>query len=149
MDADQHHDEVVVVYETLLNAWNQRDGDAMAATFADEGEMIGFDGSQVEGRSEIASEMNRIFADHETASFVWKVRSARSVGTGLALLRAVAGMVPPGQSDVNADLNTHHTVLATKSDDVWRIVLFQNTPALFHGRPELKERLTEELRRVL
>jgi uncharacterized protein (TIGR02246 family) len=149
MDADRYDDEVVRLYETLLNAWNRQDGDAMAATFADDGEMIGFDGSQVGGRSEIASEMSRIFADHETATFVWKVRSARPLAPGLGLLRAVAGMVPPGQSDINPDVNTHHTVLASRSDDGWRIVLFQNTPAQFHGRPELKERLTEELRRLL
>jgi uncharacterized protein (TIGR02246 family) len=149
MDADRHDDEVVGLYESLLSAWNRRDGDGMAVTFADDGEMIGFDGSQVTGRSEIASEMNRIFAEHETASFVWKVRNARALGPGLALLRAVAGMVPPGQSDINPDVNTHHTVLASRSDDAWRIVLFQNTPAQFHGRPELKERLTEELRRVI
>lgn len=149
MDSDRYDDEVVGLYESLLTAWNQREGDAMAATFAADGEMIGFDGSQLAGRSEIASEMNRIFADHETASFVWKVRNARAFGPDVALLRAVAGMVPPGQSDVNADLNTHHTILASRSDDAWRIVLFQNTPAQFHGRPELTERLTEELRRVL
>jgi uncharacterized protein (TIGR02246 family) len=148
MDADHYDDEVVGLYESLLRAWNQRDGDGMAAIFADDGEMIGFDGSQVTGRSQIASEMNRIFADHETASFVWKVRGVRALGPGLALLRAVAGMVPPGQSDISPDVNTHHTVLASRSD-AWRIVLFQNTPAQFHGRPELKERLTEELRRVL
>jgi hypothetical protein len=28
-------------------------------------------------------------------------------------------------------------------------VLLQNTPAQFHGRPDLVEMLTEELRRVL
>jgi uncharacterized protein (TIGR02246 family) len=149
MGADRYDDELVGLYESLLNAWNRRDGDAMAATFADDGEMIGFDGSQVTGRSEIASEMNRIFADHETATYVWKVRSARALGPGAGLLRAVAGMIPPGGSDINPDVNTHHTVLANTSDDGSRIVLFQNTPAQFHGRPELKERLTEELRGVL
>jgi hypothetical protein len=38
MDADRYDDEVVRLYEALLNAWNRRDGDAMAATFADDGE---------------------------------------------------------------------------------------------------------------
>jgi len=28
-------------------------------------------------------------------------------------------------------------------------VLFQNTPAQFHGRPELVQQLTEELRQLL
>ena len=32
------------------------------------------------------------------------------------------------------------------SDGQWRIALFQNTPAQFHGRPEAAEALTDELR---
>jgi hypothetical protein len=31
----------------------------------------------------------------------------------------------------------------------WRIALFQNTPAQFHGRPELVQQLTEQLRQLL
>ena len=33
--------------------------------------------------------------------------------------------------------------------DGWRIALYQNTPAQFHGRPELSRALTEELRQLL
>ena len=58
-------------------------------------------------------------------------------------------MVPPGQSDLNPAVNTVQTVVAAKRDGRWRIVLFQNTPAQFHGRPELAQQLTEELRQVL
>jgi len=32
-----------------------------------------------------------------------------------------------------------------RQNDVWKIALFQNTPAQFHGRPEMVERLTKEL----
>ncbi len=31
----------------------------------------------------------------------------------------------------------------------WRIALFQNTPAAFHGRPEFSEQLTAELHEAL
>jgi hypothetical protein len=31
-------------------------------------------------------------------------------------------------------------------DGVYRIEMFQNTPAAFHGRPEASERLSAELR---
>ncbi len=41
------------------------------------------------------------------------------------------------------------TLVAVKSDGKWRILLFQNTPAQFHGRPELVQQMTEELRRLL
>jgi uncharacterized protein (TIGR02246 family) len=67
----------------------------------------------------------------------------------VAILRAVAGMVPPGQSDLNPAVNAVQTLVAAKHDGRWRIALFQNTPAQFHGRPELAQQLTEELRQLL
>lgn len=70
--------EITVLYRQYIEAWNAHDGDRMAATFADDGEMIGLDGNQVPGRSNIAAERNQIFADHETASFVAKVKGVRS-----------------------------------------------------------------------
>jgi hypothetical protein len=39
--------------------------------------------------------------------------------------------------------------VAAKRAGHWRIALFQNTPAQFHGRPELAKALTEELRQLL
>jgi uncharacterized protein (TIGR02246 family) len=142
-------DEVERLYRRLLEGWNSHDGDAMAGCFAEDGEMIGFDGSHVQGRTEIAEHLNSVFADHETAAFIAKVRSVRSLTSDVALLRAAAGMVPPGGSDINPAANTHHAVVAEKLDGEWRIALFQNTPAQFHGRPEQTERWTEELRALI
>jgi hypothetical protein len=58
-------------------------------------------------------------------------------------------MIPPGQSDLNPAANVLQTLVATRDGDTWRIALFQNTPAQFHGRPELVERMTDELRELL
>ena len=141
-------DEAAVtrLYEELIAGWNDRDGAAFAAGFAPDGAVIGFDGSELEGRDAIAAEMQRIFADHETAPYVTKVKSVRLLSSEAAVLRAVAGMIPPGQSDLEPARNAHQTLVAAKQGGEWRIVLFQNTPAQFHGRPDLAERLTQELR---
>ena len=64
------------------------------------------------------------------------------------ILRAVAGLVPPGQTAIRPETNSHQTVVAEAHDGQWRIVLFQNTPAQFHGRPELVEEMTRELQAV-
>jgi uncharacterized protein (TIGR02246 family) len=121
----------------------------MASPFAEDGELIGFDGSNFTGWTEIASHLQQIFADHPTATFVAKVRSVRFFGPEVAILRAVAGMVPAGQTDIEPKLNTHHTLVTVKREGKWRIALFQNTPAQFHGRPELVQKMTEELRQLL
>jgi uncharacterized protein (TIGR02246 family) len=72
----------------------------------------------------------------------------RLLSAEVALLRAVVGMIPPGRSELEPARNAHQTVVAAKRDGQWRIVLFQNTPAQFHGRPDLVERLTQELRQA-
>lgn len=133
-------------YEELIAGWNEQDAERYAAAFAEDGAVIGFDGSEMTGRAAIGDEMRRIFADHETASYVAKVRSVRRLGDGVAVLRAVAGMIPPGGSELMEDRHVHQTAVAVADGDDWRIVLFQNTPAQFHGRPELVEQLTNELR---
>ncbi|HEV7215689.1 MAG TPA: SgcJ/EcaC family oxidoreductase [Chloroflexota bacterium] len=136
-------------YRQLLAGWNQRNGAAFAATFAEDGESIGFDGSQNIGWSDIATALQQVFADHPTPAYVSKVRSMRLLGTDVAILRAVVGMTPPGQSTVVPALNALQTLVATRSDGIWRTILFQNTPAQVHGRPEAVRPLTEELKQAL
>jgi uncharacterized protein (TIGR02246 family) len=141
--------EVRALYQHLLDSWNKRSADAFAASFAEDGEVVGFDGSQMSGRAEIASTLRQIFADHLTGTYVSKVREVRLLSPDIALLRAVVGLVPHGRSDVEPTLNALQTLIATKHDGQWCITLFQNTPAQFHGRPELVQQLTEELRQLL
>lgn len=66
----------------------------------------------------------------------------------VATLRAIVGMRPPGQKDINPAANAIQTITAIKQNNVWRIELFQNTPAQFHGKPEKVEELTKELSAV-
>ena len=141
--------EIRALYQQMLESWNRRDAEAMAAAFAEDGESIGFDGSVMTGRAEIAATLRQIFADHPTGAYVWKVREVQPLAPGAAVLRAIVGMVPHGKSDINPALNAHQTVVAAKRDGRWRIVLLQNTPAQFHGRPDLADRLTEEPRHLL
>lgn len=77
--------EVRALYRRILAAWNAADGRAFAEPFADDGQVIGFDGSLV----------------------------------------------------------------ASRGADGWRVALYQNTPAQFHGQPAAAAALTEELRREI
>jgi uncharacterized protein (TIGR02246 family) len=141
--------EIRALYQQLLDSWNKRSADAFAAVFTLDGHVIGFDGSQMSGRAEIAGTLGQIFADHLTAPYVSKVREARLLSSDVAVLRAVVGMVPPGQSDINPAVNAIQTLVAVRRNGTWSIALFQNTPAQFHGRPVLVQQLTEELRQLL
>ena len=87
-----------------------------------------------------------IFADHPTATYVGKVREVRILGRDVIMLRAIVGMVPPGQDELNPAVNAVQTLIAERDGEGWRIALFQNTPAQYHGRPDLTERHVAELR---
>jgi uncharacterized protein (TIGR02246 family) len=137
---------VQALYQQLLANWNARQAAEFAVLFADDAEVIGFDGSQMTGRNEIEATLKGIFADHETGAYVGIIRSMRFLTPEVALLRAVSGLIPAGQSDLNPALNAQQALIAIKHDGAWRIALYQNTPAQFHGRPDLVQRLTDELR---
>ena len=142
--------EVSDLYRALLDAWNARDARAFASLFTDDGHIVGFDGSQADSAAEIQAHLSQVFGSHATAAYVARVREVRLLGDDAALLRAVVGMVPPGQSDINPAVNSIQSVVAEHvAGPTWRVVLLQTTPAAFHGRPDLAEALTRELRQLL
>ena len=137
------------LYEALIGAWNQQDAAGMAGCFAESGNTIGFDGSQMTGPKEIEATVSTIFSHHRTGRYYPIVREVRQLGSDVALLRADVGMVPAGQDDINPDLNAVQSMVARNQGGSWRIELFQNTPSALHGQTEARETLTAELRDLL
>lgn len=133
------------VYRLILHSWNIKDAAAFAEHFDAGGCVIGFDGSELHGREAIRSELATIFADHDTGRYVGLVREVQELGGDFALLRAVSGVIPAGASQVNPALNAVQSLVARQVGGDWHVVLYQNTPAAWHGRPELVEALTREL----
>ena len=141
--------EVQELYRRMLDGWNRHSAGDFAATFAPDGVSLGFDGSQMIGQAEIAATLQQIFTDHLTAPYVSIVRDVRLLSPEVAVLRAIVGMVPPGQTDINPAVNSLQSVVAVRRDGTWSIALLQTTPAQFHGRPELVQQMTEELQQLL
>ena len=142
-------DDIRNLYFTMLDAWNRRSAGEFAYLFTEDGTTIGFDGSLANSRAQIESHLSAIFTDHITATYVAQVRDVRFLTPDVAVLKAVSALVPPGKSDINPATNAIQTLVAVHQNNQWRIASFQNTPAAFHGRPELSAALTEELRALL
>jgi len=138
-------ERVLSAYSHLLGAWNRRDADAFAASFSDDGSCVGFDGSTMNGRPEIASTLRGIFENHPTASYVAKVREIRAIAPGVSIVRSVVGMVPPGKDELNPGVNAIQSLVVVEESPDMKIARLHNTPAAFHGRPELAQQLTSEL----
>ena len=56
-------DEVAIrsLYQQLMDGWNRGSGEAFAAPFAEDGDLVGFDGTYLKGRQEIISFHQQLF----------------------------------------------------------------------------------------
>lgn len=137
------------IYSELLDSWNHNRATRYASLFSESGSLVGFDGTPIEGRTSIEQYLADIFADHQVASYVWKVREVRFLSRDVALLRSAVGMVPPGANEINPSTNAIQSLVVSRERGGWQIAHFQNTPAQFHGRPEALEAMTRELEELL
>ena len=137
------------LYGRLIEAWNKRNARDFALAFASNGSIVGFDGSQVDGQLEIGAHISEVVSHHQTATYVTIVREVRSLASDVTLLRANVGMIPPGKDELNPDMNAVQTLVAARKNNKWEVALFQNTPAKYDERPELRKKLTEELRAIV
>ena len=141
--------QLISLYEALIKCWNNRDAKGMAGLYANGGGQIGFDGSQISGPGDIEKHLAPIFRDHPTGRFVFIIREVKLFGEALGLVRAIAGMVPPNGTDINSSLNAVQTMLARKQRSLWKVELFQNTPARLDGQPDDVAAMTRELQSVV
>jgi uncharacterized protein (TIGR02246 family) len=133
------------LYARYLAGWNQRSGVTVSSVFADDGELVDLDGTVRSGRLTIAADMRRMFTEHATPTFVGIVRSVRRLTESVAVLHAVAGMVPPGAEELDPAFHTVHALVAVEEAGRWKIALLQSTPARYGGRAEALAALTAEL----
>ena len=136
------------LYAQLLQAWDKRNARNYALMFASDASLIGFDGSQVNGQLEIGAHVSEVFSHHQTPRYVGIVREVKQISADVSMLRANSGLIPPGKDDIDPALNAVQSLVAVKKGGVWKIALFQNTPAQFHLHPEQSKALTEELRAI-
>lgn len=132
------------LYEQVISAWDKRDAKEFAQSFADDAIVIGFDGYLHEGRLSLKTDLKQIFESHPTPAYVSKVKQVKIIN-GVGILQAIVGMVPPGKDELEPKLNARQVLVASNVGGKWQINVFQNTPAAFHGRPELIEEMTNEL----
>jgi uncharacterized protein (TIGR02246 family) len=138
------------LYQQLMDGWNAASGYAFAAPFEEDGDLVGFDGTHIKGRQEIASFHQHLFDMFLKGSrLIGKVRSMRFLTSNVAVMHAVGGTVMAEQSDLEPERNSVQTLVAVKRNGKWSLAAFQNTRATYMGRLEESQKLTEELRALL
>ncbi|MGH9950843.1 MAG: SgcJ/EcaC family oxidoreductase [Nitrososphaeraceae archaeon] len=139
------------LYQQLMDGWNKGSSEAFAAPFAEDSDLVGFDGTHLNGRQNIISFHQQLFDNYvKDSRLVGKARNVRFLTHDVAIMHVIGGTIMAGQTDIEPERNSVQTLVATKdSKGKWRLAAFQNTRAQYLGRPEQAEALTEELRRLL
>jgi uncharacterized protein (TIGR02246 family) len=128
--ANDSADEAAVraLYQQLMDGWNQGSGDAFAAVFTEDGDLVGFDGTHFKGRQEIAPFHQQLFDKWLKGSrLVGEVKDVRFLSPDVALMHAVSGTVMRGKSEPVPERDSIQTLVATRQDGEWRLAAFQNT----------------------
>jgi uncharacterized protein (TIGR02246 family) len=85
-------DTIRSIYQQLMDGWNKGSGEAFAAPFAEDGDLVGFDGTHLKGRQEITSFHQQLFDTYVKGSrLVGKVKKIRFLTFDVALMHAIGG----------------------------------------------------------
>ena len=123
-------DEAAVraLYEELMHGWNRGSGEDFAAVFAEDGDLVAFDGTHFEGREQIAPFHQELFDRWlKDSRLVGKVKDVRFLSPDVALMHAVGGTVMRGKDEPSPERDSIQTLVAIRQDGEWRLAAFQNT----------------------
>ena len=116
------------LYRELMDGWNRGDGEAFAAVFAEDGDLVAFDGTHFEGRAEIAS-FHQELLDRwmKGTRLIGRVKDVRFLSPDVALMHAVGSTIMRGKSESSPERDSIQTLVAVRHDGEWRLAAFQNT----------------------
>jgi uncharacterized protein (TIGR02246 family) len=123
-------DEAAVsrLYSKLMEAWRAGDAEAFASVFAEDGQLVAFDGTRIDGRAAIAAFHEPLFRKYLKGSrLVGKVVRVRFPSPEVAVMHATGSTVMRGRQAPSPERDSIQTLVAARRDGDWQIVAFQNT----------------------
>jgi uncharacterized protein (TIGR02246 family) len=129
-EAERATDERAIraLHRRVLDAWGAGDGEAFAAPFSDDALFIGFDGSVMRGREQIASTHQEVFDRWMKGTRLVEERTeVRFVAGGVAIVHTVGGTLMRGKSEPTPERDSIQTLVAVRDAGGWSFVSFQNT----------------------
>jgi uncharacterized protein (TIGR02246 family) len=128
--ANHSADEAAVrnLYQQLLDGWNNGSGDAFAAPFTDDGDLVAFDGTHFKGREEIAPFHQELFDKWlKGTRLVGEVKDVRFLSPDVTVMHAVGSTVMRGKSEPSRERDSIQTLVVVREGGEWRLAAFQNT----------------------
>ncbi len=123
------------LYRQAMDGWNQGSGVAFAAAWAEDGHLIGFDGTHFTGRAQIAQYHEPLLQTYlKGTRLVGTVTDVEFPAPDVAVPHARGGTIMPGQSRPTPERDSIQTLVAVRRDDGWQLLAFQNTRVRPIGR---------------
>jgi uncharacterized protein (TIGR02246 family) len=123
-------DEAAVrsLYLQLMEGWNQGSGEAFAAPFAENGDLVAFDGLHFKGRREIIPFQQSLFDKWlKGTRLVGQVKSVRFLTPDVALMHVIGGTILRGETKPSPVRDSIQTLVAVRKNGEWKLAAFQNT----------------------
>jgi uncharacterized protein (TIGR02246 family) len=116
------------LHRRVLDAWDAGDGEAFAAPFSEDALFIGFDGSLMRGRGQIAATHQEVFDRWMKGTrLVEEWTEIRFLGPDVAIVHTLGGTVMRGKSEPTPERDSVQTLVAVREARGWSFVSFQNT----------------------
>jgi uncharacterized protein (TIGR02246 family) len=130
-------DEIAIreLYERLMDGWNQGSGAAFADVFTEDGDLVAFDGTHLEGRAQIEAVQQRLFDKYlKGTRLVGTVERVRFLDQDTAVMHAVGNTIMRGKARPSPERASIQTLTTVRLDGAWRVAAFQNTRVRPIGR---------------
>lgn len=124
------NDEAAIraLYEQLMDGWNKGSGEAFAAPFAEQCDLVAFDGTHFTTRQEIAAFQQALFDKWlKGTRLVGEVKQVRFLSDDVAVMHAVGGTLMRNESKPSPARDSIQTLVAKRTPKGWRLEAFQNT----------------------
>jgi uncharacterized protein (TIGR02246 family) len=116
------------LYQQLIEAWNNGDGQAYGAVFTADASYVDVTGTNTQGRQAISASHQHLFQTFLKGSqLVATITSIRFLRPDVALLHVQGNTLLPGQVELAPDRATLETAIAVKEQGKWLFAALQNT----------------------
>jgi uncharacterized protein (TIGR02246 family) len=116
------------LYDELMQGWNDGSGARFAGVFTENGDLVGFDGTHLQGRQVIVNFQQVLFDKWlKGTRLIGAVHDLRFLGPDTAVMHAIGDMLKRGATKPQRARASIQTLTAVRTDEGWRIAAFQNT----------------------
>ncbi|MCC3763068.1 SgcJ/EcaC family oxidoreductase [Glycomyces sp. TRM65418] len=114
--------------ERQEQAWIDEDGEAFAATFHEDGDVVAFNGDHMAGREAIAERMQYYFDEYiEGARLHMLSEHVRYVERDVVVIVRTGCQIEEGETECRPDSFSTNTNVLTREHGEWLQTSFQNT----------------------